>query len=113
MRAIDKTTKLFVASVREALPGLHVSVQKSFTRNGRSNYVYIYFAHPRPLKVRISDHPVGMRRALSGDEDLFLHHLAMPASWAVWVSKLPRHGQISDVAVTGEPVDLIATHPPW
>lgn len=89
MRAIDKTTQLFVASVKEALPAAYVNVQRSTAKHGRSNYVYIYSDGPRPLKVRISDHPVGMRRALSGDESLFVHHLAKPASWAVWVSKLP------------------------
>jgi hypothetical protein len=30
-----------------------------------------------------------MRRALYGEDDLFIHHLAKPASWAVWVSRLP------------------------
>lgn len=89
MRAIDRTTKLFIASVREALPDVQVYVDKSRARHGRSNYVYICLPN-RTRKVRISDHPVGMRRALYGNEDLFVHHLAKPASWAVWVSHLPR-----------------------
>lgn len=89
--AIDRTTSLFVASVKEALPEAHVSVQKSRAKHGRSNYVYIYREKmARTLKVRISDHPVGMRRAIHGDENLFIHHRAKPSSWAVWVSHLPR-----------------------
>lgn len=99
MRAIDKTVKLFVTSVKEAVPCANIRVQRSVAKHGRSTYVYIDLDGGwRPLKVRISDHPVGMRRALSGDENLFVHHLAKPASWAVWVSKLPTraapgHGQ--------------------
>jgi hypothetical protein len=90
MRAIDKTTQLFVASVKEAVPLARVNVQRSVAKQGRSSYVYIELdGTPRPLKVRISDHPIGMRRALSGDEALYVHHLAKPSSWAVWVSKLP------------------------
>lgn len=88
MRAIDRTTELFVTSVKEALPGVKVNVQRSKTSHGNSNYVYIHSGWPQ-IKVRISDHPVGMNRALRGTEDLFLHHLAKPASWAVWVSELP------------------------
>lgn len=96
MRAIDKTTKLFVSSLKEALPNAGVQVQRSIAKHGRSNYVYIVLggAH-RSLKVRISDHPVGMRRALYGEEDLFVHHLAKPSSWAVWVSQLPARVQAS------------------
>jgi hypothetical protein len=91
MRAIDKTTTLFVASVKEAVPDAYVHVQKSFAKHGRSNYVYIELkSRLRPLKVRISDHPVGMNRALHGGENLFVHHLAKPSSWAIWVSELPR-----------------------
>lgn len=91
MRAIDRTTALFVASVEHAIPTAKVSVQRSFAKHGRSNYVYISLqGRGMPLKVRISDHPVGMRRALYGGESLFIHHLAKPASWAVWVSNLPR-----------------------
>jgi hypothetical protein len=94
MRAIDRTTQLFLSSVREALPGVRVQLQQSIAEHGRSNYIYIY-QHWRLWKVRISDHPVGMRRALSGDEDLFLHHTAKPASWSVWLSQLAgqAHGQ--------------------
>lgn len=90
MRAIERTTGLFVASVKVALPDIHVQVQRSVAKHGRSNYVYIVLGGARrSLKVRISDHPVGMRRALYGEDDLFIHHLAKPASWAVWVSQLP------------------------
>lgn len=96
MRTIDRTTNLFVASVKDALPDVAVSVQRSAAKQGRSNYVYINLENrPRPIKVRISDHPVGMRRALYGEEDLFVHHLAKPASWAVWVSKLPARNAVN------------------
>lgn len=89
MLAIERTTRQFVESVKHALPDAAVQVQRSRARHGRSNYVYISSSDPcRPYKVRISDHPVGMRRALYGDEDLFVHHMAKPASWAVWVSQL-------------------------
>lgn len=90
MRAIDKTVKRFVTSVKEAVPDVHVFVQRSVAKQGRSTYVYINLGGGRRRKVRISDHPVGMRRAMYGDEDLFVHHLAKPDSWAVWVSQLPR-----------------------
>jgi hypothetical protein len=92
VRAIDRTTQLFVTSIKEALPNVRVNVQRSFAKHGRSNYVYLHLeGRWRPLKVRISDHPVGMRRALYGDENLFIHHLAKPASWAVWMSRLASH----------------------
>ena len=91
MRAIDRTTTQFVASVKEALPDVYMYVQKSVAKHGRSNYIYIHLPKRlRPLKVRISDHPVGMRRALWGEEDLFIHHLAKPASWAVWIGETVR-----------------------
>lgn len=90
MRAIDRTTQLFVSSVKVALPDASVRVEKSNTSHGRSNYVYIDIGQIYDLKIRISDHAVGMRRALYGTEDLFVHHLAKPASWAVWVSGLPK-----------------------
>lgn len=91
MRAIDRTTAMFVTSIKEAAPSARVRVQRSFAKHGRSNYIYIEGVQRlRPLKVRISDHPVGMWRALHGGEDLFVHHLAKPSSWAVWVSKLAR-----------------------
>lgn len=89
MRAIDRTAFLFVCSVRDALPGAHISVQRSDLPHGRSRYVYITLEPGQwPLKVRISDHGVGMRRAMSGTESLYLHHLAKPAHWAVWLSEL-------------------------
>jgi hypothetical protein len=82
VRAIDRTTDLFVASVKEAIPGVKLNVQKSTNGHGRSNYVYIHSGWPQ-IKVRISDHPVGMRRAMRGTEDLFVHHLAKP-----WLGEL-------------------------
>lgn len=91
MRAIERTTRLFVASVQAALPGFHVSVERSVTRFGRSHYVHIRDqAQRRYWKVRISDHVVGMRRARSGQEDLYLHARARPQSWSVWLGELVR-----------------------
>lgn len=96
MRAIDKTVKRFVTSVKEAAPDARVHVQRSISEHGRSTYIYIDIkGRWRPIKVRISDHAVGMRRALYGEENLFIHHLAKPASWAVWVSQLPRGDGLS------------------
>lgn len=83
-----------MSSVKVAVPDAHVRVQRSVAKHGRSTYIYIDVeGRWRPLKIRISDHPVGMQRAFHGGEDLFVHHLAKPASWAVWVSKLPTYGQ--------------------
>lgn len=90
MRAIDRTTEMFVASVKDAVPQLAVSVSRSRNRAGRSNYVFIATAGWRPTKVRISDHPIGMRRALRGEESLFIPAGAKPSSWAVWIGDLRR-----------------------
>jgi hypothetical protein len=90
MLAIEKTTRAFVASVREALPNRLVTVSRSKNKVGRSNYVYI--DRPRgkgtSIKVRISDHAVGMRRALWGNEALFIHAGATIDHWSVWLGKL-------------------------
>lgn len=91
MRAIDQTSQKFMAAVRRQLPAAAVWCSRSKTRAGRSHYVFIQLSRgARPLKVRISDHPVGMRRALSGECDLFLSAGAKPASWAVWLGALVR-----------------------
>lgn len=87
MRAVDRTTQLFLASLDVALPGVYRQVSRSSTRAGRSNYVFIH-APQRCYKIRISDHPIGMRRALSGAEDLYISAGAKPASWAVWLGDL-------------------------
>ena len=42
------------------------------------------------IKVRISDHAIGMRRALSGSEDLYISAGAGPAAWVVWLGDLVR-----------------------
>ena len=89
MRAVDRTLRLFKASVAEALPGVRVSVSRSRNRAGHSRYVYLHI-RLEVLKVRISDHAVGMRRALSGECDLFIAAGAGPASWAVWLGELVR-----------------------
>lgn len=91
MRAIDRTTFLFVCAVRDALPDSHIYVQRSNRPHGCSRYVFITLK-PRtmPLKVRISDHAVGMRRATSGSECLYLNHLAKPDAWAIWLSRLAK-----------------------
>lgn len=89
MRAIDRTTKQFVESVREALPDFMVTVARSTTSWGRSNYVRIRDAEQRACwSARISDHAVGMRRAMSGQHDIFISAGARPASWAVWLGEL-------------------------
>lgn len=91
MRAIERTTKLFVASLREALPDLQVSIERSRNAYGRSNYIHIRdSAATRYWKVRISDHAVGMRRALSGREDAYITAGSRPASWAVWIGQFKR-----------------------
>lgn len=88
MSAIDRTTRRFVASIKDALPEARVSVQKSVNKAGRSHYVYIYLKNLRPRKIRISDHKVGMRRAVYGDEDWFLHDRATPDNWSIWLGQL-------------------------
>lgn len=91
MRAVDRTTKLFKASVEDALPGVTLRVQKSKNAAGYSNYVFIPLGnHVYAIKVRISDHPIGMRRALSGQEDLYIVAGARPDSWSVWLGELCR-----------------------
>lgn len=89
MRAIERTTKQFVASLKAAIPSLRIiSVERSETSFGRSNYVHIRNQNQRRYwKVRISDHAVGMRRAQSGREDLYLAAGAHPPDWAVWLSE--------------------------
>lgn len=91
MRAVDRTTQMFIASVKDAIPGIDVRVQKSKNAAGRSNYVFIPRGnHIYAIKVRISDHPIGMRRALSGQEDLYIVAGARPDSWAIWIGQLCR-----------------------
>jgi hypothetical protein len=87
MRAVDRTTQLFVASIKDALPGLRTQVSKSSNAAGRSNYVFI-FTNRRSFKVRISDHAIGMRRAMRHQEDLYIFAGSKPASWAVWLGDL-------------------------
>lgn len=77
------------------MPGLRISIDRSQNAFGRSHYVHIRDeAQQRYWKVRISDHAVGMRRALSGREDAYISAGARPASWAVWIGELKRlvHG---------------------
>lgn len=65
MRALDRATDLFVASVREALPGARLQVRRSQNQFVRSNYVFIApGGMTLPAKVRISDHAV-VPRAMS------------------------------------------------
>lgn len=88
MRRITRTTELFMKSVEEALPGVSMRLQRSVAKHGRSNYIYINIGGWNDLKVRISDHPIGMRRALSGSESLYIFAGAKPESWAVWLGDL-------------------------
>ncbi|MFN7010051.1 MAG: hypothetical protein ACK4PN_08460 [Allorhizobium sp.] len=89
MLAIERTTKQFVAALRSELPDISISVERSKTTYGRSNYVHIRNARSY-WKVRISDHPVGMRRATSGEEDLYISAGSRPPSWAVWLGQFRR-----------------------
>jgi hypothetical protein len=89
MRAVERTTRAFVASVTAALPGVHIWVDRSVSRAGRSNYVFIDMPDRRE-KVRISDHAVGMRRAMWGEETLLLHAGATIDHWSVWLSQIAR-----------------------
>ncbi|CDZ67643.1 Hypothetical protein NGAL_HAMBI2605_59240 [Neorhizobium galegae bv. orientalis] len=97
MRAIDRTTRLFVASLKEAVPDASVSVERSHSAGGRSNYIHIRDqAGRRYWKVRISDHSVGMRRALSGREDAYITAGSGPASWAVWIGEFRKEITLAD-----------------
>lgn len=89
MLAVERTTRLFIASLADALPGTRYQVSRSRNAFGRSNYVYIYPTRG-VIKVRISDHAIGMRRALSGSEDLYISAGARPDAWAVWLGDLVR-----------------------
>lgn len=87
MRAVDRTTRQFLASLHDALPAVRTSTSRSRNAAGRSNYVFIH-GRWRSWKVRISDHPIGMRRALRGEEDLYIFAGAKPACWSVWLGDL-------------------------
>lgn len=87
MSAVDRTLKLFKASIAEALPDHRFQVSRSRNAAGDSRYIYIYLTG-WTAKVRISDHAVGMRRALSGECDLFIPAGAKPANWAVWLGQI-------------------------
>lgn len=91
MRAVDRTTKQFVRAVKDAVPGIRVQVERSVTRFGRSHYIHLRDREQRRYwKVRISDHDVGMRRAGSGQEDLYLSARARPDQWSVWLGEFRR-----------------------
>tara|TARA_R110002020_G_scaffold34066_35_gene103980 strand:- start:12316 stop:12618 length:303 start_codon:yes stop_codon:yes gene_type:complete len=91
MLAVERTTKLFVRSLEQAGVNFKISIEKSRTAFGQSNYVLIRHANALKFwKVRISDHPVGMRRALTGSENLHIPAGAKPSSWAVWMGMLVR-----------------------
>lgn len=91
MIALEKTARAFVASVRDALPDHCINISRSVNTAGRSVYVYISGPRCHALKVRISDHPIGMRRARSGDCALYLPAGAKPAAWAVWLSEVVKY----------------------
>jgi hypothetical protein len=91
MRAVERTTRQFVASLEAAIPTLHITIERSQNAFGRSIYVHIRDqAQRRYWKVRISDHAVGMRRALSGREDAYITAGSRPPSWAVWLGEFKR-----------------------
>ncbi|MBV6648092.1 MAG: hypothetical protein KI789_00065 [Hoeflea sp.] len=89
MLAVERTTKLFVRSLEQTGIAFKISIEKSRTAFGQSNYVFIRHANSSCFwKVRISDHPVGMARALSGREHLHIPAGARPSSWAVWIGEI-------------------------
>lgn len=91
MLAVERTTKLFVRSVEQTGVPFKIYIEKSRTAHGRSNYVFIRHANSQKhWKIRISDHPVGMRRATAGIEHLFIAAGAKPASWAVFLGEMVR-----------------------
>jgi hypothetical protein len=88
-KAVKHTAYLFCKSVEHALPAARLNVVSNNGKGGYSRYIYIHLPQQqRPLKVRVSDHTVGLRRALSGECDLFLFSGARPASWAVWLGEI-------------------------
>lgn len=89
MMTIDRTCKVFAASVRQALPGVRLSISISENKHGQSRYIFIHLNRVS-LKVRISDHPIDMNRMRSGECDLHLAHNAKPRMWSVWLSKVAR-----------------------
>lgn len=91
MLAVERTTKLFVRSLDQTGIAFKISIEKSRTVYGQSNYVFIRHANsPLFWKVRISDHPVSMGRALSGREHLHIPAGAKASSWAVWIGGIVR-----------------------
>ena len=77
MLAVERTTKLFVRSLEQAGVNFKISIEKSRTAFGQSNYVLIRHANALKFwKVRISD--------------LHIPAGAKPSSWAVWMGMLVR-----------------------
>ena len=89
MRSVDKTAERFIESVKQALPGVSVTCDRYKSEWGYSKYIFIQ-TKPHRTKVRISDHPIGMRRAREDDCQLYMMGGAKPDSWAVWLSDLAR-----------------------
>jgi hypothetical protein len=86
MHSVDRTAKLFIESVETALPEARIQNDRYRSDWGYSRYVFVNCGKWW-FKIRISDHAVGMRRATSGECDLFLSGGDGPARWAVWLSK--------------------------
>ena len=91
MLAVDRTTKQFVAALKENFPQVDVSVQKSRNNYGRSNYVYIISKQVQKMwKVRISDHPIGPWRFKHGNESFFINAGAKPQAWSIWMGEFAK-----------------------
>ena len=100
-KAVKHTAYLFVKSVEHALPSAKVSVVTSDRPWGYSRYIYLRLPNlMRPIKVRVSDHEIGMRRAISGECDLYIRGGAKPDSWSVWIGDMVRmYGHVHEGAV--------------
>lgn len=92
---VVRTTELFVQSVMAATDELDITISKSRTRHGASNYVTLTGRNGRfSVSVRISDHPIGMRRARRHEHALLIMENSAPSSWAVWLSQMLKHSKI-------------------
>lgn len=89
---VNRTTYQLERSINDVVEEASINIVKSRTSYGASNYLYFTIGRVR-MKVRISDHPIGMRRATSGDCDLYVTAGAKPSSWACWLSQvITEHG---------------------
>ena len=91
MRAIDRTSRDFVRSLRDEVPDAKISVERYRSDFGRSYYVHIRDGSGTSYwKVRISDHQIGMRRAMSGREEFYISAGDSIDRWAAWLGEFKR-----------------------